>query len=124
MFGPSRFNLMASAIALLIVASGAAYTWRQSGWTWTSGVLAFMTLVGIGGVIESAIRRIVLDDDTLVVFDIWGRKRFDRSEIESVHEYKGSPPIMLLRNGRKVELPSVANAVSNSIRAWLKDDLY
>jgi hypothetical protein len=33
---------------------------------------------------------------------------------------KGSPPAILLKQGRWVKLPSVGRSVGNSMRAWLR----
>jgi hypothetical protein len=44
-------------------------------------VLMAMSVIGLGGVIEGLVRRIVLGDDALYITDMWTRRRIPKSEI-------------------------------------------
>jgi hypothetical protein len=107
-------------LLMLFFAAGAVMTYRQHGLSWVSGTLAGATVLGLGAVIETLILRIQLTDDALVVTDLRGRRRFPMREIAGIHEAKGVSPTLLLADGRKVSLPSVAGSLGNSVRAWLK----
>lgn len=104
-----------------VFAAGALFVYRERGWEWVSIGLAVATVfLGLGSIVESLILRIELTDDSLVVTDLRGRRRYDIADIERVEEAKGAPPAIRLTNGRWVKLPSVGSSVGNSVRAWLK----
>jgi PH (Pleckstrin Homology) domain-containing protein len=104
----------------MLFVAGATMTYRERGWNWVSVVLACMTVVGVGGIIESLVLRVRLTDDALLVTDLRGRRRYDVTDIAGVHEAKGVPTAIQLADGRWVKLPSVGSSLGNSIRAWLK----
>ena len=119
-FGPSRFAIGATTVALLIFVTGAVWTQRTAGWTFTSIGLTAMSVLAVAGVIEAAIQRIVLTEDEMLVFDLLRRRRYPRSAIASVHHAKGSPLVIVLDDGTRAELPTVANDIANSVRAWIR----
>src|SRR5688572_8561840 len=91
--------------AELIFLAGAVYTYRARGWSWTSAALAALCVLGLGGVLEGVVRRIVIADDALYITDLWTRQRLSKSEIMGVHEAKGVSTTILLADGRKISLP-------------------
>lgn len=119
-FKPVRWFLIAVILSEVLMVTGAIMTYRSGGWTFTSIGLAFMSVIGLGGVIETLVRRIELTDDELVVTDLFSRKRYARSEIARIEELKGVDPGLHLRDGRFAKLPSLGVPLGNSIRAWLR----
>ena len=104
-----------------LFATGAMMTYRDHGWTWVSiGLAAGTVMLGFGSIIETLILRIELTDDTMIVTDMRGRRRYAITDIDRIEEAKGVPPALLLKDGRWVKLPSVGNDLGNSVRAWLK----
>jgi hypothetical protein len=120
---PKRWLLaMVAGVALLVIA-GAAFTYRQSGWTFTSTVLAIMSALGIGGVLELATSRIVLSASGLEAGSIWSRRRYAVADVESVTWAAGSGVSVKLSNGGWARMPELgynAQGLSNTLRAWLK----
>jgi hypothetical protein len=114
------------AITLLNIAATALFiavaivTYRVRGWNWVTIGMAGAVVVGILGIFESLVVRIQLTDDTMIVTDLRGRRRYPVTEIERIEEAKGVPAALLLKEGRWVKLPSVGNSLGNSVRAWLK----
>jgi hypothetical protein len=105
----------------LFIASGAWMTYRENGWTWTSGgLLAIAVILGVGSIIESFVLRIELTDDAMIVTELHQKKRYAMSVIDRIEEARGVPPSLRLADGTWVKLPSVANDLGNSVRAWLK----
>lgn len=107
------------ALTMLFV-TGAAFTYRERGWTWVSaGLAAASVILGLGSVIESLVTRIELTDDAMIVTGLSGRRRYAVTEIQGIEEARGVPPVIRLRDGRRVKLPSVGSSLGNSVRAWL-----
>jgi hypothetical protein len=120
-FRAGRGMVFAFVILTGIFAAGALFVYRERGWGWVSIGLAVATVfLGLGSIVESLILRIELTDDSLVVTDLRGRRRYDIADIERIEEAKGAPPAIRLISGRWVKLPSVGSSVGNSVRAWLK----
>lgn len=104
-----------------LFAIGASMTYRQGGWGWVSISLACATVVlGLGSILESLVLRIELTDAAMLVTELTGRQRYSKVDIAGIEEAKGTPPVLLLKDGSWVKLPSVASDLGNSIRAWLK----
>jgi hypothetical protein len=99
---------------------GAAMTYRERGWNWVSATLACMTVLSVGGIVETLVFRVRLTDDALLVTDLRGRRSYPVADIVGVGEGKGVPTSIRLADGRWVKLPPVGNSLGNSIRAWLK----
>jgi hypothetical protein len=83
-------------------------------------VLMAMSVIGLGGVIEGLVRRIVLGDDALYITDLWTRRRIPKSEIMRIYEAKGVSSMILLADGNRVSLPDLGQQLGNSIPAWLR----
>jgi hypothetical protein len=104
-----------------LFAGGALMTYRARGWTWVSVGMLFATAVlGVGSIIESLVLRIELTDDAMVVTRLTGQTAYRIGDIERISEEKGGSPHLLMKDGKWVELPSVASNLGNSVRAWLK----
>ena len=112
--------IIISIFVTMLFAAGSTMTYRERGWNWVSAGLAAMTLVGIGGIVESRVLRVRLTDDAMLVTELLGRRRYDAADIAGVYEGKGVPTAIQLVDGRLVKLPSVGSSLGNSIRAWLK----
>ena len=109
-----------SVLATALFLTGAIVTHRTRGWNWVAIGLALGVVLGVGGIIESFLLRIQLTDEAMLVTDLRGTRRYPRNEIVRIEEAKGTPPAILLNEGRWVKLPSVGNNIGNSVRAWLK----
>jgi hypothetical protein len=117
--GPGMVALFVGLTVLF--AAGAVVTYLDQGWSWVSIGLAGAALVlGVGSILASFRLRIELTDESLVVTDLSGVRRYRAEDIERVEEAKGVPPKLLLKNGRWVKLPSVASDLGTAVRAWLK----
>ena len=104
-----------------LFAAAALMTYRVRGWSWVSVGLVLATIVfGLGSVVESLVLRIELTDDAMLVTRLTGRTRYAIADIARISEEKGGPPAIQLRDGRWVKLPSIADNLGNSVRAWLK----
>lgn len=118
-FKSPRWYVALVSVAALLFATGAWYTYSSRGLhLWTLGTVA-MAIVGIVAVIEVIVDRVVLTDNALHVIRIWSRRRYDRSQIVSVTQMKGTPVSLKLTDGSWAHLPSVA-VHPNTIRAWLR----
>lgn len=104
-----------------LFAAGAVFTYLDHGWNWVSlGLGGVAVVLGLGSILKSFLLRVELTDESLVVTDLSGVRRYRVDDIERIDEAKGVPPVVLLKNGKWVKLPSVAADVGNSVRAWLK----
>ena len=102
-------------------ALGAWMTYRERGWELVSiGLAGATALLGFGSIIESLVLRIELTDDAMLVTELTGRKSYAKAAIDRVAEAKGTPAVLLLRNGQRVRLPLVGSDLGNSVRAWKK----
>jgi hypothetical protein len=111
--------LLVGVTALFAVATFMIY--RERGWTWVSAGLGASTVIfGLGGIVESLILRIELTDDAMIVTGLKGKRRYEIGAIERIHEAKGVTPVLELKDGTAVKLPSVGSDLGNSVRAWLK----
>lgn len=118
-FRSPRWYVAVVGVAALLFAIGAWYTYSSRGLhLWTLGTLT-MAIVGIVAVIEVVVDRVVLTDSALHVIRIWSRRRYDKSQIVSVTQMKGTPVSLKLADGSWAHLPSVA-VHPNTIRAWLR----
>jgi len=105
--------------ALFAVITVVAY--RSRGWTWVSiGMLFTTVVIGFGSILESLVLRIELTDDALIVSDLLGRRHYALTEIERIEEGRGVAPVLLLKSGKWVKLPSAGASIGNSVRAWLR----
>ena len=104
-----------------LFAAGAFMTWRERGWNWVSISLGAITVIfGLGGIVESLILRIELTDDAMIVTGLKGKRRYEIGAIERIHEARGVAPVLQLRDGTIVRLPSVGSDLGNSVRSWLR----
>lgn len=119
-FRSPRWYVAFVAAAALLFAAGTWYTYATRGLhLLTLGSLG-LTVVGVVGIIEVVVDRVVLTDDALHVVRIWSRRSYAKSEITNVTQLKGTAVTLKLTDGRWAELPTVA-VHPNTIRAWLRE---
>ena len=117
--GPGMVALFVGLTALF--AAGAVITYLDQGWSWVAiGLAGAAAVLGLASILQGFLLRIELTDESLVVTDLSGVRRYRVEEIERVEEAKGVPPVLLLKNGKWVKLPSVASDLGTAVRAWLK----
>ena len=93
----------------------------QDGVTWISLFFVAFSVLGILAFVETATSYIVIDHSELRMRRTFRRYTVGREEIESVSREKGCPTLLIMRDGRKVEIPDLGlSGVDNSIRAWLR----
>ena len=107
-------------IAAAIFAAVAYAAYRTQGWNWVAIGMVVAVVFGIVGIVESVLVRIELTDDALLLTDLRGTRRIPKADITRIEESKGGPPAVQLTSGVWIKLPSVAQAVGNSVRAWLR----
>jgi hypothetical protein len=115
--------LAAVVAAAALFVAGTVFTYTQNGWTWVSLAFAGMTLIGIGGIVEVATSRVVLDDDALHCGTLWSRRRYPVNDIASVSWEKGGGVFLKLKAGGFGKLPELgynSQGLTNTVRAWLK----
>src|SRR5688572_27907446 len=99
--------------AELMFLSGAVFTYRAGGWSWTSIGLAGLPVLCLGAVLERAVHLIVLADVSLYVTDLWGRRRYLKSQSVWLHEAEGVATTTGLADGRRVRLPALGHVLGN-----------
>ena len=88
-------------------------------------VLAGFVILGAFAVIDVFLRRIVLQNNCMMVVSLsdFVYRTITRSEIESVTWEKGCGASLKFYNGKWMRLPNIglnAQVLTNTIRAWLK----
>ena len=120
-FRPGSGMLLLFVGLTAFFALGTWMTYRGGGWGWTSIALACATVgFGFGSILETMILRIELTDDAMLVTELTGHRRYSKADICGIHEGKGVSPTLLLKDGRRITLPSAGADLGNSVRAWLK----
>ena len=108
------------SIATALFGAAAVVTYQLRGWNWVSIGMAAAVVMGLAGVVETLVERVVLEDEALVVRRLWGTQRYSIADIDRVEEAKGVEPALRLKNGQWVKLPDVGYHLGNSVRAWLR----
>ena len=111
---PKRWLLVTAIVTAALFVAGLVFTYVQNGWTWVSLSFAGMTLIGIGGVIEVATSRVVLEDDALECGTIWSRRRHPAAGIASVSWEKGGGVFLKLKAGGFAKLPELGTTRKGS----------
>lgn len=94
--------------------------YAQDGVTWIFLSFMVFSVLGILAFVETASSYIVIDHSELRMRRTFRSHTVRKEEIESVSRAKGCPTLLIMRDGRKIELPDLGVAgVDNSIRAWL-----
>jgi hypothetical protein len=120
-FRASRWLIVAVILAADLLIGAAAIAYFTRGPTMVTVVLIGLAVIGLAGVVETFVRRIVLEGDVLRIVDLWSRRQFARSDIVRVTYAKGSPVAIQLQDGRWVRLPDLgvsAQRIAAAIRAW------
>lgn len=115
----SRFIVYGIAPFVLLGISYLSHQYDQPWWvTW--GFIG-MFLLSVAAIFEVVTDSVSLDRDTLRMRHHFRNTVLKRDDIESVSREKGSPTWLLLKDGRKVEVPDMGvNSIDNSIRSWLR----
>ena len=96
---------------------------HAEGVTWISAGFAAMSVIGVAGLIEIALTAVVLDDDVLRIRGLKSRRNIPKKELANVTWESGCGVSVQLVDGSWVQLPEVgknSQALTNSIRAWLR----
>ena len=122
-FHSSPWMVIATAVAAILFISAASFLLSRDGLTVLALLVGVLALVATLGVVETVVQRIVLTDAALRVRGLRGYAEYGRTEIARVSYAKGSAVVVQLKDGKNVRLPdlgSSAQAITNSIRAWVK----
>jgi hypothetical protein len=103
--------------------AGAVSSYRETSWTPT--FVGFVLLLGVGllGILQLAMSRIVLWGDALETRGLFFRRQYQASTIRGVKWEGGSGVSVELVQGGWVKLPELgynSQSLTNTLRAWLK----
>jgi hypothetical protein len=115
-----RFSSLAAAIALAI---GAAYLKLRGGTTAITALCAILSVAAAAGFVQTLTTCIEFGEDSLVISSWFSTKQYARTTLESVTWEAGSGVALRLTDGAWLKLPELGHdsqALSNSIRAWLR----
>jgi hypothetical protein len=110
-------------VANTLFLGGAASSYAESGWTPTSIGFGLLSVLGVVGILELVVARIVLQSDSLETHGLLSRRRYAASEIRSVKWEGGSGVAVELTRGGWAKLPELgynSQSLANTLRAWLK----
>jgi len=115
-------------VVLVVVANtlflaGAASSYRETNWSPTFLGFVLLSVVGILGILELAISRIVLRGDALETRSLFSRRRYQASTIRNVKWEGGSGVSVELAQGGWAKLPELgynSQSLTNTLRGWLK----
>jgi len=122
-FRSARWMVASTAAAAALFAAGAWFFLRRDGLGLTAILFVVLTAIGVLGIVETLLQRIVLSGDALRIHGLKGRREYPRADIGRVSHEKGTPVVVQLKSGGFVKLPDLglnAQSVTNSIRAWAK----
>lgn len=103
--------------------AGAAFSYRGTRLTPTFVAFVLLSVVGILGILELAVSRIVLRGDVLETRDLFSRGRHEASTIRGVKWEAGAGVSVELVQGGWAKLPELgynSQSLTNTLRAWLK----
>ena len=112
-----------SFVVTLLVGVVAWMNWRHSDKHWVSVSLTAFFLFALIATISAIRTRLTISDAAIEVTKGLGARRYDRGEIEDIAIAKGCPVILLLKDGKQVELPDLNISplgLKNVVKAWLK----
>jgi hypothetical protein len=110
-------------VANALFLAGAASSYRETQWSPAFIGFALLSVVGVLGILELAVSRIVLRDNILETRDLFSRRQYQASTIRSVKWEGGSGVSVELVQGGWAKLPELgynSQSLTNTLRAWLK----
>lgn len=96
---------------------------KLEGFSFLGLSFAAMSVIGLAGLLEVVVLAVIIDDDELRIRGVTKRRNIPKSEIARVTWEGGCGVSIQLNDGKWVKLPDVgksSQALTNSIRAWLK----
>ena len=88
---------------------------------WISIACWSFFVVSILAIADAALSYVMLGENKLQMRKNFRKTNVARNDIESVAVAKGCPVTLILKNGKKIEVPSLgANNIGNSLRAWIR----
>ena len=116
-------------ISISAIASGsiaaAAWFYSQEGLSWMSAFFIGFSVLCVGGIVESFSAYIVLDDTEIRWRQTLRTTTIPKADITKVTWETGCGASLLLGGGTWANLPDLGHnsqGLTNSIRAWLKDE--
>jgi hypothetical protein len=102
---------------------GAVSSYLRSGWTWMLMAYVVVSVVGLAGVLEVAVTRIVLSETALESHSLFYRRAYQAADIASVTWEAGVGVSVKLVSGGWARIPEMgynSQGLANTLRAWLK----
>ena len=90
LFRSSPAYVVIVTVAALLFVSGGWFWYSTRGWTLMTLAFAVMSVIGVLGVIEAIVDRVILTDDALRIIRIWSRRTYPKSQIAGVTSEKGA----------------------------------
>ena len=120
-FRPARWQHILAWVLLIGFFAASLATFSLRGVDWVFVTFAGFSLIAVLGVIEVSTSYVALDDERLRMRRTFRGHEIGKHEIKSVSAEKGSPTILLLKDGKKLEVPDMGTqSIANSIRSWLR----
>lgn len=109
------------AFTLFSLTMGISF-YRDNGFDiWTLCYIVFF-IIGIAGIADGIVSRVVLSEDSLTIIALQGRDSYPRADIESVIAEKGCPLVLKMQDGSWVKLNKGSAFIkATSIRKWLRE---
>jgi len=95
--------------------------YSSDGFTWISLSFMAFSVIGVLAVLEALTSYVRIDGNVLRLCRTFRQYSVEKAEIETISSAKGCPMLLVMRDGSKLEVPSLgANSIENSLRAWLR----
>ena len=122
-FRPAGWLYAILSVGELICLGAAVGAYLSGRAPWEIGVAILFTLFFTAGIIDLAISRIVLEKDAMRITELHRRVTVPKRDIAS-SKVDGGIVVLQMQDGSWFKVPSTGRntlAMTNSIRAWLKD---
>lgn len=120
-FRQPRWIRVSAVLATLLSGITAAVLWQTQPGTLLSWCVTGIAIIGIAGVATSTTQRVTLTSDSLEVRTLARRVSYPRATIERVAQERGSPPALLLSDGKWVRLFELDTRSIRQIRSWINE---